>query len=192
VPPVVEQLVRGVQLAATHTCLVASQVWPDGQAPQSSDPSQPLPMTPQYWPPANVQASFVQFGLPQTPVTLAPQAVPVGQLEPQLRPPPQPLPIVPQYVTPEAVQVVLGVQLADTQTCWALQVEPAGQAPQSSDPSQPSPTTPQYWPPVKVQETFVQLGLPHTLATLAPQAVPAGQLEPQLTAPPQPSPIVPQ
>ena len=88
---------------------------------------------------------------------------------------------------------MVGVQFAETQTCWvALQVWPDGQAPQSSEPSQPSPMTPQYRPPVNVQATFVQLGLPHTLVTLAPQTVPAGQLEPQLTDPPQPSPIVPQ
>jgi hypothetical protein len=96
-------------------------------------------------------------------------------------------------VTPDAVQLVPGVQFADTHTCWVvLQVDPVGQAPQSSEPSQPSPMTPQYWPPVKVQATFVQLGLPQTLATLAPQTVPVGQVVGQLTAPPQPSPIVPQ
>ena len=107
----------GVQPAAMQMCLLALQVWPDGQAPQSSEPSQPLPMTPQYWPPANVQAIFVQFGLPQTPVTLAPQTVPLGQVEPQASPPPQPSPIVPQYVTPEAEQLALAAQFAETQTC---------------------------------------------------------------------------
>lgn len=40
----------------------------------------------------------MQFGLPQTPVTFAPQAVPAAQLLPQLIEPPQPSPIVPQYV----------------------------------------------------------------------------------------------
>src|SRR4051812_21768317 len=79
------------------------------------------------------------------------------------------------------------------QTCWVVsQVLPAGHAPQSCELSQPSPTTPQYWPPVKAQETLVQLGLPQMLALLAPLPSPAGQVEPQLAVPPQPSPIVPQ
>jgi hypothetical protein len=68
----------------------------------------------------------------------------------------------------------------------------AGHAPQFSEPSQPSPITPQYCPPAKVQEIFVQLVLPQMPATLAPHAVPAGQVVPQLVAPPHPSPIVPQ
>ena len=86
----------GTQPAAMQMCLLGSQLWPDGQVPQSSDPSQPLPMTPQYWPPANEQAIFVQLGLPQTPATLAPQEVPLGQVEPQATEPAQPSPIVPQ------------------------------------------------------------------------------------------------
>ena len=65
--------------------------------PQSSfPPGQPLPITPQYWPPENVHETFVQFGLPQMPGTFAPQAVPAGQLVPQDAAPPQPSPIVPQ------------------------------------------------------------------------------------------------
>ncbi len=94
--PATEQPVLGVQFAATQTCLVESQLLPDGQAPQSCEPSQPFPMTPQYCPPENVQESFVQLGLPQTPATFAPQTVPAGQLVPQLTAPPQPSPMVPQ------------------------------------------------------------------------------------------------
>jgi hypothetical protein len=45
---------------------------------------------------------------------------------------------------------------------------------------------------LKVQATLVQLGLPQTPGTLAPHTVPVGQLLPQLTVPPQPSPMVPQ
>ena len=59
-------------------------------------------------------------------------------------------------------------------------------------PSHPSPMTPQYWPFCGAQEVLVQLGLPHTLATLAPHVVPLGQFAPQSTDPPQPSPMTPQ
>jgi hypothetical protein len=60
------------------------------------EPSHPSPIVPQYWPPANVQDTFVQFGLPQIPPTLALQALPDGQLVPQVVEPPHPSPIVPQ------------------------------------------------------------------------------------------------
>ena len=77
-------------------CFAVSHVLPIGQAPQSWAPSQPSPMVPQYWPPENVHETLVQWGLPQTPLTLAPHAVPVGQVVPQSAEPPQPSPIVPQ------------------------------------------------------------------------------------------------
>ena len=86
----------GVHPALMQMCLFGSHAEPVGQPPQSIELSQPSPMLPQYWPPENVQESFVQFGLPHTPLTLAPQAVPVGHVVPQSAEPPQPSPIVPQ------------------------------------------------------------------------------------------------
>ena len=77
-------------------CVVGSQVAPAGQALQSLEPSHPSPMMPQYWPPANVQDTFVQFGLPQIPATLALHAVPAEHVVPQVVEPPHPSPIVPQ------------------------------------------------------------------------------------------------
>ena len=69
-----------------------------GQPPQSSEPPQPLPMTPQYLPPVCWQTSGVQVPAvgAQTPARPpAPQVWPLGQL-PQFRVPPQPSPMVPQ------------------------------------------------------------------------------------------------
>ena len=77
-------------------CLVASQALPAGQAPQSSECSQPSPIVPQYWPPWNVHDIGVQLGLPQIPCTFAPQAWPAGQVLPQSTMPPQPSPTTPQ------------------------------------------------------------------------------------------------
>jgi hypothetical protein len=92
-----------------------------------------------------------------------------------------------------AEHVEVGVHPVLMQMCLVgSHAEPVGQAPQSIELSQPSPIEPQYWPPAKVQESFVQLALPHTPLTFAPQAVPFGQLLPQSTEPPQPSPIEPQ
>jgi len=97
VAPGTEQLVTlGVQPGGRQMCFVGSQNLPEGQLPQSSAPSQPSPMLPQYWPPWKLQVSLLQFGLPQTPATLALQAVPAGQLLPQSMLPLQPSPITPQ------------------------------------------------------------------------------------------------
>jgi hypothetical protein len=96
VAPAALQVLLGVQLAAMQMCFVVSHVLPIGHAPQSSEPSQPSPIVPQYWPPLNVHETFVQLGLPHTPLTFAPHAVPIGQVVPQSVPPPQPSPIVPQ------------------------------------------------------------------------------------------------
>src|SRR5438045_3531163 len=96
-------------------CLVGSHAVPAGQAPQSFEPSQPI--APPYWPPANVHEGVVQWGLPHTPATLAPQAVPAGQADAQVVPPPQPSPIAPQKVTPDCAQSVWGAQLGARQRC---------------------------------------------------------------------------
>ena len=86
----------GTHPVLMQMCLFGSHAEPVGQAPQSMELSQPSPIEPQYWPPENVQESFVQLVLPHTPLTLAPQAVPVGHVVPQSAEPPQPSPIVPQ------------------------------------------------------------------------------------------------
>ena len=52
---------------------------------------------------------------------------------------------------------------------------------------------PQYWPPLGVQVAPGQVGEPQELGMPAPPQVwPAGQLLPQSTTPPQPSPSRPQ
>ena len=95
--PCTEQLVTvGTQPGAIQMCLLGSQAVPVGQAPQFWELSQPSPTTPQYWPPWNVHETLVQLGLPQTPVTLAPHALPPEQVAPQVVDPPQPSPITPQ------------------------------------------------------------------------------------------------
>ena len=79
------------------------QAMPLAHAPQSCVPPQPLPMTPQYWPPIGVHDVFWHVGSSQTfgtPPALGtppapPQVPPLGQV-PQSSVPPQPSPIVPQ------------------------------------------------------------------------------------------------
>src|SRR5262249_48411795 len=149
------------------------------------------PIVPQYWPPVKVQETFVQFGLPQTLPTLAPQTVPVGQVVPQSVEPPQPSPILPQEATPDCVQLVLGARFGARQMCvsGSQRARPM-QPPQSSWWPQPSPTVPQYWPPVNVHVAGVQFGRPHRFGTPEPPQVSgAVQLSPQSTERPQPSPI---
>jgi hypothetical protein len=41
---------------------VVGHVMPFAHAPQSCVPPQPLPMTPQYWPPIGVHVIFLQVG----------------------------------------------------------------------------------------------------------------------------------
>src|SRR6187549_2952091 len=63
----------------------------------------------------------------------------------------------------------------------------------SSTPPQPLPMRPQYWPPPAGEQVMgVQLGAGQTPGTPPPpQVAPPGQ-SPQVSVPPQPSPIVPQ
>src|SRR5580698_3803457 len=124
---------------------VVAQAMPFVQAPQSSVPPQPLPMTPQYCPPEGVQLTGVQLALaaPQTPVMPPPPQVLAPLQAPQSSEPPQPSPMAPQYWAPPAALQVAGTQPATTQTP-PLQVWPLGQAPQLTEPPQPSPIVPQY------------------------------------------------
>ena len=75
------------------------QAAPPGQAAgQSSTPPQPLPMRPQYWPPAvplGLQVMGVQLVAAHTPGMLPPQVDPAGQ-SPHTSAHPQPSPMVPQ------------------------------------------------------------------------------------------------
>jgi hypothetical protein len=154
-------------------------------------------MIPQYWPPAGMQVTAVEqpAGDPQAPAMPAPpQVSPAGQL-PQSTWPPQPSPMTPQNCAPAMVQERLGTQPVGSHTFAtppAPHAWPAGQPPQSSCASQPSPIVPQYWPPGGLQVSFVQFGWPQTFGRFAPQTVPVGQLLPQSTWPPQPSPMTPQ
>jgi len=97
---------------------VVAQATPPGQAPQSSVPPQPFPMTPQYWPPFCVQLTGVQLAAvaPQTPVMPPPPQVSAPVQAPQSRMPPHPSPIEPQYWDPPPALQVAGTQPAFTQT----------------------------------------------------------------------------
>ena len=77
-------------------CFVAWQAEPEGQAPQSSSWPQPSPIAPQYWPPANVQVTGVQFGRPHRLGTPEPPHVSgATQSSPQSMERPQPSPMFP-------------------------------------------------------------------------------------------------
>jgi hypothetical protein len=65
VVPDVQLVTVGTQPGARQTCLVGSQTWPAGHAPQSRVCPQPSPMVPQYWPAAEAHVSGVQVALPQ-------------------------------------------------------------------------------------------------------------------------------
>jgi hypothetical protein len=96
--PLTEQARFGTQPVGAHRFETPPppHAWPVGQPPHASCASQPSPIVPQYWPPAGLQVSFVQFGLPQTFGRFAPHTVPFGQALPQSTWPPQPSPITPQ------------------------------------------------------------------------------------------------
>ncbi len=137
---------------------VVAQAIPLAQAPQSSVPPQPFPITPQYCPPDGVQLTGVQLALaaPQTPAIPPPPQVLAPVQAPQSSEPPQPSPIAPQYCAPPPALQVAGTQPATTQTP-PLQVCPPGQAPQSTELPQPSPMVPQYLAPPELQVSFTQL-----------------------------------
>jgi hypothetical protein len=92
----VQLVTDGVHPGGRQMCLVESQKVPDGQEPQSTEPSQPSPIVPQYCPPENVHDDFVQLGLPHMFGTFGPQVWPEGQLLLQLIDPLQPSPMTPQ------------------------------------------------------------------------------------------------
>ena len=95
--PEAAQLICGAQPGAMQMCLVASQVVPDGQAPQSTAWPQPSPIEPQYWPPAKLQLVGVQLGLPHRFATPEPPQVSgATHPSPQSTPRPHPSPMVPQ------------------------------------------------------------------------------------------------
>ena len=171
---------------------VVAHPMPLAQVPQSSVPPQPLPITPQYWPPFGVQESGVQLAAvaPQTPVMPPPPQVSAPEQAPQSSVPPQPSPIEPQYCAPPPALQVAGTQPDFTQTP-PLQVCPLGQSPQATEPPQLSPIVPQYCADPAVQVSFTQFGPPRQIPWL-PQVWSPGQA-PQLIEPPgQPFPIVPQ
>src|SRR6516162_1638519 len=109
---------------------VVAQAMPLAQAPQSSVPPQPLPITPQYWPPFGVQLTGVQLAAvaPHTPSIPPPPQVSAPVQPLQVSVPPQPSPIEPQYCAPPPALQVAGTQPAFTQTP-PLQVWPLGQSP---------------------------------------------------------------
>jgi hypothetical protein len=124
---------------------LAGQAAPPAQvAGQSSALPQPLPIVPQYCPPAiGVQLIGTQLGSPQTFGMPVPAQV-CGAAQPQSMVWPQPSPIRPQYFPPPpGMSQPAGVQLAGTQTPSLLQVLPDGHAPQSSASPQPVPILPQ-------------------------------------------------
>jgi hypothetical protein len=136
------------------------------QVPQSIDPPQPSPTTPQYFPFAWVHWVGVQTpesrAAPQTPgVPPPPQVWPPVQV-PQSIDPPQPSPTTPQSFPFEVEQLVT-VQVPESRAAPHTLAMPAPpqlcppvQPPQSCWPPQPSPTTPQYFPLAWLQLVGVQ------------------------------------
>ena len=143
---------------------VVAQAMPFVQAPQSSVPPQPLPMTPQYCPPEGVQLTGVQLALlaPQTPAMPPPPQLSAPLQALQVSEPPQPSPIAPQYCAPPAALQVAGTHPAVTQTP-PVQVWPLAQAPQSSELPHPSPMVPQYFAVPALQVSFTQLEPPRQI-----------------------------
>jgi hypothetical protein len=147
-PPIGLQLSRFVQLAAgvpqTPVTFAPPQVWGALQLMQSSDPPQPSPIMPQYWPPpAIAQVSGVQPAGTHSPPL---QTWPFAQV-PQSSERPQPSPIMPQYFAAPPDAQVIAAQLAPPMQMPGfiappLQVASPGQVPQSSmPPGQPLPIT---------------------------------------------------
>jgi hypothetical protein len=139
-------------------------------------------------------------GAPQTLATPPPQQLWLDGHAPQVTLPPQPSPMVPQYwvlplTQPWRTQPAGAGVPHTAATPPPPQLVPAGQEPQVKAPPQPSPIVPQYCALPLVQLVATQPaggGVPHTPGIPpAPQLVPAGQA-PQVTAPPQPLPMVPQ
>jgi hypothetical protein len=184
--------VSAVQLVLPHRLAVPDppQLSPDGHWPQSSDPPQPSPTTPQYRPPVGVQlVKMHELGTQM----LSRHVWPEGH-EPQLSEPPQPLPMVPQYWPPvDGVHVpwvhALGGNPHTPVTPAPPQVSGAVQLPHSSNDPQPSPMVPQYWPPVGGLQVAgaqnVGMQMPELQVCPAPHT-------PQSRLPPQRSPMTPQ
>ena len=142
--------VSGVQVPPPHRLAtpVPPQVWPAGQAAaQLSEPPQPLPMIPQYWPPVGVQVAPGQVGAPhELGMPAPPQVWPVGAAVAAIDG-------AAAAVADEAAVLAARQRAgavgraadhaADVATPPPPQTWPVGQAPQSIWASQPSPTTPQ-------------------------------------------------
>src|SRR5438094_765972 len=86
----------------TPACAPVPQATPPAQAPHSSEPPlQPLPILPQYWPPAGAQITDgVQTAslLPASVVITTVPPVPLGVVAPLV--PPVPAPVVPAVPVP--------------------------------------------------------------------------------------------
>jgi hypothetical protein len=156
-------------------------------------------MVPQYWPPeAGVQDSGVQTaGGPLHKLSSQLQPL-LLQVLPQSSELPQPSPMIPQYWSPLAVVQFRGTQPAVGPALhrWSWQSQPAfvQVAAQSTELPQPSPMVPQYWSPdavVQVLATQPEVGPAlHRPSTHTQPAL--GQVEPQSSVPPQPSPMASQ
>ena len=200
-PPEAGLQVSGVQIPDAPLHRLSSQVHPLllQVLPQSSELPQPSPMVPQYWSPfAVVQVNGVQTG--GSPLhRLSLQVHPVLlQVVPQSSELPQPSPMIPQYWSPLAVVQSSGTQPAVGPALhrWSWHSQPAlvQVAAQSTELPQPSPMVPQYWSPeVVVQVLARQPEVGPALHRPSTHAQPAlGQVEPQSSVPPQPSPMAPQ
>jgi len=136
----------------------------------------------------------------QTLAVIAPQGVLFAHVAGQPSVAPQPSPTLPQYCcTPLALLQVTGRQPGPpTQELLLPHTQPLPAAeqsvPQLTELPQPSPMVPQYWPPVAgLQVRGVQPAVGPALHRLLWQVQPVfGQVVPQSSELPQPSPMTPQ
>jgi hypothetical protein len=132
--------------------------------PQLSEPPQPSPTVPQYWPPAaGLQVIFEQL-VPPTHMLLLPHPQPLPDAEqsvPQLSELPQPSPTIPQYWPPAAGLQATGVHIPVGplhKPSWHCHPVFVQVVPQCAVDPHPSPISPQYWSPFAVvQASAVQL-----------------------------------
>jgi hypothetical protein len=137
-----------------HTLPVSGHPQPLPEAeqsvPQLSEPPQPSPTVPQYWPPAaGLQVIFEQL-VPPTHMLLLPHPQPLPDAEqsvPQLSELPQPSPTIPQYWPPAAGLQATGVHIPVGplhKPSWHCHPVFVQVVPQCAVDPHPSPISPQY------------------------------------------------
>jgi hypothetical protein len=137
-----------------HTLPLSGHAQPlpaaEQSVPQLSEPPQPSPTVPQYWPPAaGLQVIFEQL-VPPTHMLLLPHPQPLPDAEqsvPQLSELPQPSPTIPQYWPPAAGLQATGVHIPVGplhKPSWHCHPVFVQVVPQCAVDPHPSPISPQY------------------------------------------------